>query len=254
MGKVKYILETTSLFFICNIVVTSLFLLNIVPYPITIIKNDPEGTTDLDPIVPDPDPIDPPINNIAKRISYFSFNNSLEDLYGRAQASEYPLGNPEDIVTFVEGYRGSAIRSSHNNTDDGGGDFEISHYSQGWPESREIYISYHLKLEENYSTPPDGTIHNFKQFWSYGETGHIELVMYYLQETEFSFIWQLSGDAGWDAGTDINKYSPLIPLTRDEWMHFEIYIKLSSGVNGQYADGIFSFKIDDKLIFYGNDN
>lgn len=190
----------------------------------------------------------------SEKIVYFSFEHQLEDQFDRANASVYPPEvSTEDIITYVDGYKGMAVRTSHNTEDDGGGDFEISHYKNGWPESKEIYISYYLKLEDGYDKAPGEGILNFKQFWSLGQEGHQELIMQSIDSSGIGFSWLISGNAGWDQGTDILKYSERHQYKRNEWMHLEIYIKQSSGDSCEIADGICWFKLNGEEVFYGDD-
>lgn len=190
--------------------------------------------------------------NQIKRISYFTFDNTIEDQYSRALASVYPPDVlPEEIITYVDGFKGKAIRSSHNK-EDGGGDFEISHYENGWPESKEIYISYYLKLENGYDKALDEGILNFKQFWSLGQEGHQEIILQNIDSSGVTFSWLISGNAGWEAGNEIIKYSEKQPYTRNEWMHLGIYIKQSGGDSCNNADGICWLKLNGKEVFYAD--
>jgi hypothetical protein len=190
--------------------------------------------------------------NHIKCISYFTFDSTIEDQYSRAEASVYPTGVlPVKIITYVDGIKGKAVRSSHN-MEDGGGDFEISHYKNGWPESKEIYISYYLKFENGYDKALNEGALNFKQFWSLGQEGHQEIILQNIDSSGVSFSWLISGNAGWDAGTEIVKYSERLPYIRNEWMHLELYIKQSGGDSCTYADGICWLKLNGREVFYGD--
>jgi hypothetical protein len=190
----------------------------------------------------------------SEKIVYINFDNNLEDQFKRAQVEVNPPDvTPDSIISYVEGFKGMAVRTSHNAIDDGGGDFEISHYKYGWPESNEIYISYYLKLESGYDKAVDEGFLNFKQFWSFGQEGHQELIMQNIDSNSIVFAWQISGNAGWNKGTEILNYSEKQNYRRDDWMHLEIFIKKSSGDSCQNSDGICWFKLNGNEVIYGDD-
>lgn len=196
-------------------------------------------------------------------VGLFSFGKSIDAL---TQASQLDFENnvidPYEwsIVTwsdgqtlsectgaqYVSGRTGLAIRTSHNN-DEGCEDLIINGNSYGdtFFASDEIYYSYWMKFEAEY----ENTSNNVKTIWEGvpgSGFGHQEGAWSGPSGGIISHRWQWSGDGtGWDAGTDVTKYSGNIPYNAGDWMHIEFYIKLSTGTDHMNADGEAYFKVNE---------
>ena len=184
----------------------------------------------------------------ANQISKIDFEGNLSDTYGYTTIQWNP-GTPA-TVTYPAGHTGTSARTSHN-TDDGGDDLEIL-YPDTWPASGERYTSMWFKYEANYAGLCTNGIWNVKWLWSAGTTAHNELIFQSYSGSSIGLAWQLSGGGtGWDGGATITKYGSASYRFGD-WMHVEIYQKLSSGTTRMNADGVWWVKINGATVISGN--
>lgn len=181
------------------------------------------------------------------KISQIDFEDNATDSYGWTTAFWDGIGAPSTIQ-YVSGRTGKALRSSHNDGDDGGGDFSVAFPSNPIPASGELYISYWVKYEEGYTggcdNPTYATQWNIKLLWFDGPdgTGHLEIMLNnWTGNNRVSFLVQGGSGSTIPIGycnSGSTSYTP------GNWAHVEIYIKQSSGTNHTNADGIVRLKWD----------
>ncbi|EKD26568.1 MAG: hypothetical protein ACD_79C01122G0002, partial [uncultured bacterium] len=184
----------------------------------------------------------------ANRLAKIDFEGNLSDINNFANVQVYPSGIPGNIVNYVPGQNGLAVRSSHNN-DDGGGDLEIG--IPTFPATNELYIKYWVRYDINYEIESGTTFYNTKHLWLDGgnSTGHTELLIAGIDKVNniITFLWQGGGITGFNNGTVLSKYVSTSHRIGD-WMKMEIFIKLSTGVNHVNNDGNFKLTVNDNIL------
>ena len=185
----------------------------------------------------------------AKRISYISFNNTLNDSYGfmRVLNGQY--------ASYVTGESGNAVRSAHG-TSDGSPQWtdltlqtSTGNNANFWTSTNELYYRYYMKFETNYSNVSK----NVKLLWSsYPNTGnpqdfHNEIIQTSISSSSMTYYWQLNGGgAAWSNGK-VSRYGTAY-AQKGSWFLVEIYFKLSSGASNLNADGIQWLKVNGKYV------
>ena len=193
------------------------------------------------------------VADAASKVSQLDFEDNYIDSYGWATLTWDDGLTLEQCsgAQYVPGRTGKSIRTSHN-YDDGCRDLIINgaSYGDNFFASNEVYYSYWMKFEEEY----ENISNNAKTIWEgipgtgYGHqegawTGPLNGIV--------EHRWQWSGDGtGWDAGTDVTKYSGHISYNPGDWMHVEFYVKLSTGLGHMNPDGLAWFKVNDETYIY----
>jgi len=161
----------------------------------------------------------------------------------------------------VKGRTGLAARTSHNDTDDSGGDFgiRVGRKTGPWTETNQLYIHFWVRYEKGYQDgkdrpdAPDSGIWNIKWLWTLGHDAHNEVALYRYRNGRLAAIWQLNGgDTGWEGGKRVSKWGT-VPYTFGDWLEIEIYFKLSSGNGHLKADGVQWLKLNGVKVIDGQD-
>lgn len=175
-------------------------------------------------------------SHAARKIADIDFENNTIDPYGYAKNTWYPV-NPPEILQYVTGHTGMALRTSHN-SDDGGGDLQIEF---PFPDTNEVYIKWWVKYESDY-WGNCGSIWNVKWLWTGTGT--------YVNHTENIFQGYSDGKIGFNSYQTEPNFrafsSSGVPYKFGDWMKVEIYWKQSTG-GGTNADGIFRQTVNDTV-------
>ena len=191
----------------------------------------------------------------ASLLSKVDFEQELNDPYDFMW-----FENPGTVTGYVPGHTGYAVRSSHSfddNVHDNPNGYGLVITTTGgngnnyWPDSNELYISYWIKYEEDYYNPSN----NVKWLWTYGngeEDYHNELIFASQTATTISGRWFLQGNnmQAWSNGHAARYWTANYVM--GNWMHVEIYYKLSTGVNHDNNDGTQWMKINGTTVISDN--
>ena len=187
----------------------------------------------------------------ASLLSKVDFEQELNDPYDFVF-----FENPGTVTGYVPGHTGYAVRSSHSSDDnrfDNPNGYGLVITTTGgngnnyWPASDELYISYWIKYEKDYYNP----CNNIKWLWTYGDD-HNELIFGSQTDTDIRGRWflQRNNCQAWSHRKAARYWTA--DYVMGNWMHVEIYYKLSTGANHSNYDGTQWLKVNGITVISDN--
>ncbi|RKX72052.1 hypothetical protein DRP43_01690 [candidate division TA06 bacterium] len=188
------------------------------------------------------------------QLGKIDFEGNLTDSLGFMEPA-----HTEDIKGYVPGRTGGyAVEMDHsegaNPSSPDNYALTYATYSNNptdiWPESNTLYFSWWVKYNEDFTNTTD----NEKWLWTWDnpQEAHQELIFGSQTSTTISGRWQIgnsgnSSTPGWNAGNNVVLYWSA-PYVMGNWVHIEVYIQLSTGINHLNADGNCWLKINGDKV------